>query len=201
MIRLNLDEGSNMKQLAVIVSSFGLTLALLGCAGGESTEPAQPVAEPSGQADSAAPTEAVARIEPTSGNQLSGTATFRSTDRGVSLTLAVENAPPGEHAFHLHEVGDCSAPDGTSAGGHWNPTGRDHGAWGAEPFHLGDVGNLIVGDDGRGSIELTTDLWSIGGGAPDDVVGRAVIVHAGVDDFTTQPTGAAGGRIGCGVIQ
>jgi Cu-Zn family superoxide dismutase len=155
------------------------------------------------EAPSAAPEmlTAIARIESKSGSELVGTATFEGGAGEVALVLEVENAPPGPHAFHLHEVGDCSAPDGTSAGGHWNPTGADHGRWGAEPYHLGDIGNLEVGEDGRGSLTLMTDLWSIGTGTETDVVGRAVVVHAGVDDFMTQPTGAAGGRIGCGVIE
>ena len=117
------------------------------------------------------------------------------------LTLEIAGATPGEHAFHLHEIGDCSADDGTSAGGHWNPTHADHGKWGEEAFHLGDVGNLIVDEEGNASLTVGTNLWTIGTGEDSDVVGRAVIVHAGVDDFQTQPTGAAGGRIGCGVIE
>lgn len=145
---------------------------------------------------------AVAQIEPKSDSRVSGTAAFAMDDNGqVTLTLEVRNAPEGEHAFHLHEIGDCSAPDGTSAGGHWNPAGHDHGRWGEEPFHLGDVGNLSVGADGTGTLTLSTDLWSIGTGADNDIVGRSVVLHAGVDDFTSQPTGAAGGRIGCGVIE
>ena len=144
---------------------------------------------------------AVALIGPKSDSQVTGTATFTADNGEVTLVLEVQNAPPGEHAFHLHQTGDCSAPDGTSAGGHWNPTEHDHGKWGAAPFHLGDVGNLIAGDDGSGALTLSTDLWSIGTGEHNDIVGRAVILHAGMDDYTSQPTGAAGGRIGCGVIE
>ncbi len=145
--------------------------------------------------------QAVATIEPKNDSGVTGTASFTVTGDQVMLTLSIENATPGEHAFHLHEVGDCSAPDGTSAGGHWNPTEHDHGQWGGAAFHLGDVGNLDVGEDGTATLTVATNLWSVGTGDDDDVVGRAVIVHEGVDDFTTQPTGAAGARIGCGVIQ
>jgi Cu-Zn family superoxide dismutase len=144
---------------------------------------------------------ATATIEAKSDSGLSGSATFSSAADGVTMTLSIAGATPGEHAFHLHEFGDCSAADGTSAGGHWNPTGMDHGKWGADPFHLGDVGNLVAGEDGGATLTITTPLWSVGTGNDNDVVGRSVIVHADVDDFTTQPTGAAGGRIGCGVIE
>ena len=145
--------------------------------------------------------QAVATIEPKNDSGVSGTATFTASGEQVVLTLSIAGATPGEHAFHLHEIGDCSAPDGTSAGGHWNPTGQDHGQWGGAAFHLGDVANLDVGEDGSATLTVATNLWSIGTGDDTDVVGRSVIVHAGVDDFSTQPTGAAGGRIGCGVIQ
>ena len=110
---------------------------------------------------------------------------------------------PGSHAVHIHEHGDCSAPDAMSAGGHWNPTSKAHGKWGQADgeFHLGDIGNIEVGADGKGIIEFVTDLWTIGGGGPNDVVGKSIIVHAMPDDYTSQPTGAAGERIGCGEIQ
>jgi Cu-Zn family superoxide dismutase len=144
---------------------------------------------------------AVADIGPASGSELGGRATFTRTDGGVQLDLELENASPGVHAVHLHEFGDCSADDASSAGGHWNPTGEDHGKWGEPPFHLGDIGNVEVGDDGTGSLTMTTDLWSLGDGSDTDVVGKSVVVHAGADDFTSQPSGAAGDRIGCGVVE
>ncbi len=149
----------------------------------------------------AAEASAVATIDPKGDSGVTGTATFEAAGDQVILTLSIAGATPGQHAFHLHEIGDCSAPDGTSAGGHWNPTEQDHGRWGGEAFHLGDVANLDVGEDGSATLTVATNLWSIGTGDDNDVVGRSVIVHEGVDDFTTQPTGAAGGRIGCGVIQ
>ena len=144
--------------------------------------------------------QAIATIGPTSGNSVTGMAIFTQTGDEISLTIEIQNASPGIHAVHIHESGDCSAPDGTSAGGHWNPTGVAHGKWGEGEFHLGDIGNITVGEDGTGSIELTTDLWEIDTGSDVDVVGKGIIVHAGADDFTSQPSGAAGARIGCGVI-
>ena len=195
-----------MNKFACASVLFCLALVVAGCGEhGEGHDHAegQDHAEghDAGYGDAAAAATATARIEPTSGSGVSGTATFTVQDGQVTLALKLENCPPGEHAFHIHETGDCSAADGTSAGGHWNPGGDDHGQWGQTPFHLGDIGNLTVGDDGTGSMVLTTDSWSIGTGASDDIVGRAVIVHASEDDFQTQPTGAAGGRIACGVIE
>lgn len=144
--------------------------------------------------------QANATIDPTSGNEVTGTAVFTQSGDTITLTIEIQNAEPGLHAVHIHENGDCSAPDGTSAGGHWNPTNTAHGKWGEGEFHLGDIGNIVVGEDGSGTIELTTDLWEIGTGSILDVVGKGIIVHAGADDFTSQPSGAAGARIGCGAI-
>ena len=145
--------------------------------------------------------QAVATIGPTSGSRVTGTATFTQVGNYITLLVEIEDASPGLHAVHIHQYGDCSSPDGKSAGGHWNPTGVAHGKWGEGEFHLGDIGNINVGEDGTGSISLTTDLWEIGTGGDVDIVGRGIIVHAGADDFTSQPSGAAGARIGCGVIE
>lgn len=144
--------------------------------------------------------QAIATIGPASDSSVAGMAVFTQNGDQITLTIEIQNASPGIHAVHIHEKGDCSSPDGKSAGGHWNPTGVAHGKWGEGEFHLGDIGNITVGEDGTGSIDLTTDLWEIGTGSDVDVVGRGIIVHAGADDFTSQPSGAAGARIGCGAI-
>jgi Cu-Zn family superoxide dismutase len=144
---------------------------------------------------------AEAVIEGKSGSKMTGRATFVQKKNFVKMELTLENATPGLHAVHLHEKGDCSAPDAMSAGPHWNPTSMAHGEWGHEPFHHGDIGNVEVGKDGKGRTTLETDLWSIGGPPLGDILGRAIVVHAGTDDFVTQPTGNAGGRIGCGVVR
>ena len=125
---------------------------------------------------------------------------FTQNDDTITLTLVIEELPPGVYAVHIRENGDCSSPDGKSAGGHWNPTHTAHGKWGEGEFHLGDIGNITVGEDGVGAIELTTDLWEMDTGSDRDVIGKSIIVHAGADDFTSQPSGNAGARIGCGVI-
>lgn len=143
---------------------------------------------------------ATADIQPASGSDVTGRAVFTTVNGQVQLEVRL-NATPGTHAVHIHEYGDCSAADASSAGGHWNPTGEEHGKWGEPPFHLGDIGNVEVGDDGTGTLTMTTDLWSIGTGASDDVVGKSIVVHAGADDYTTQPAGDSGERVGCGVIE
>ena len=148
----------------------------------------------------ATPVQANAVIGSTNDSGVTGTAVFTQNDDQITLMIEIQGASPGLRAVHIHEYGDCSAPDGSSAGGHWNPTGVAHGKWGEGEFHLGDIGNITVGEDGTGSISLTTDLWEIGTGSDVDVVGKGIIVHAGADDFTSQPSGAAGMRIGCGVI-
>jgi Cu-Zn family superoxide dismutase len=146
------------------------------------------------------PVLGIAYVNPRSESECFGSAIFINEGGKITVQVSIEGAPPGEHACHIHEVGDCSAQDASSAGAHWNPTGEDHGRWGHAPFHLGDIGNILVGPDGKGALLLTTDKWSMGTGEANDLVGKSVIVHASPDDFQTQPTGAAGGRIGCGVI-
>ena len=145
--------------------------------------------------------QAVAIINPSSDSGVTGKATFTQVGQAVMVNIEIKNVSPGPHAVHIHEKGDCSAPDGTSAGGHWNPTNVAHGKWGVGEFHLGDIGNIAVGEDGTGSIELTTELWELGTGSDIDVVGKSIIVHADADDFVSQPSGNAGARIGCGVIE
>jgi superoxide dismutase, Cu-Zn family len=144
---------------------------------------------------------AVATLEAKSGSDLTGEASFVEEANGkLSFEVRVEHVEPGSHAVHIHENGDCSAPDASSAGGHWNPTGEDHGKWGVHPFHLGDIGNIDVGPDGTGSLSLETDQWNLDETGDHSVLGHAVVVHAGTDDFKTQPSGDAGARIGCGAI-
>jgi Cu-Zn family superoxide dismutase len=143
-------------------------------------------------------------IEAKSASKVKGNATFTDDGKGgIVFRLEVSDAPPGLHAVHIHDKGDCSSPDGKSAGDHWNPMHEAHGKWGGEGghFHLGDIGNLEVKPDGKGTLTLETNKWSAGGGATNDIVGHAVVVHGGVDDFTSQPAGNAGPRIGCGVIK
>lgn len=142
-------------------------------------------------------------LEAKSGSKVSGTVTFEQKDGKVTMKADVKGLKPGKHAIHIHEKGDCSADDGSSAGGHWNPTDQDHGKWGSsDGYHRGDIGNLNAGDDGKATYERTTDEWCIG--CDEDkmnIVGHGIIIHSGADDFTSQPSGAAGKRVACGAIK
>ncbi len=137
-----------------------------------------------------------------SDSNLAGTATFTQMDNEVKLEVNLEGITPGDHAIHVHEKGDCSAPDASSAGGHWNPTGDEHGKFDMEPFHMGDIGNLTADADGKASLIFSTDKWCLDcDDETKNLMGKSLIVHESVDDFTSQPTGDAGGRIGCLVIE
>ncbi|HUH27085.1 superoxide dismutase family protein [Gelidibacter sp.] len=141
-------------------------------------------------------------LEPKSDSKVKGNAVFTEEDGAVTMVVVLDGLTEGEHAIHLHEKADCSAADGTSSGGHWNPTNQPHGKWGsADGYHKGDIGNLKADANGNATITMTTDEWCIGcGDANKDIIGKAIIVHEGIDDFKTQPTGDAGGRISCGGI-
>ncbi len=135
----------------------------------------------------------------TSGN---GRAEFRKKADGnveLSLTVSFPKMANKSVAVHLHEHGDCG-DQGKGAHGHWNPTNEAHGQWGSAAFHSGDIGNVQLNAEGTGSITLASNRWTIGGDDKTNILNRAVIVHSGVDDYTTQPTGNAGSRIGCGVV-
>lgn len=141
-------------------------------------------------------------LEPKSNSKVKGSAVFTEQDGVVTMVTVLSGMTPGEHAIHLHEKADCSAADGTSTGGHWNPTKQPHGKWGsAEGYHKGDIGNLTADANGNGTITFSTDEWCIGcDDVNKNIIGKAVIVHQDVDDFKTQPTGNAGGRVSCGGI-
>jgi len=178
----------------------GLLLLSAACGGGSYDEGAT-----SGESTPAETAETVmvarASLESKSGSDVNGSATFSAAAGRVQLEVHVNNLPEGVHAAHIHAVGDCNSDDGKSAGGHWNPGEMDHGEWAMPPHHLGDLGNLEPDANGHATMTMETELWTIGTGADNDVVGKAIIIHAGADDFTSQPTGNAGGRIACGVIE
>ena len=143
-------------------------------------------------------------MEPKSDSNVSGEVVFTQDEGQVIMRATFLGLDEGEHAIHLHEKADCSSADGTSTGGHWNPTYEQHGKWGSEDgYHKGDIGNFTADADGNATVEFMTDEWCIGcGDDTKDILGKAVIVHQGADDYTSQPSGAAGARIACtGIIQ
>lgn len=142
---------------------------------------------------------AVATIQPSTGQTISGSAVFSVQGTQVTVAVTVQELPEGIHGVHIHQNGDCGM-DGMSAGDHWNPEDADHGMPGSDPSHRGDLGNMTVATDGTGTLSFSTSEWTIGDGGDTDVIGHAIIVHADPDDFG-QPLGNAGARIGCGVIQ
>jgi Cu-Zn family superoxide dismutase len=138
------------------------------------------------------------------GSSTSGKITFTEKGGQVTLEAHINGLTLGNHAIHIHETADCSSDDGKSAGGHWNPTFENHGAWGNEKgFHRGDIGNFNTNENGHGMITFSTDLWCLGcDDANKNIIGKAIIVHQGTDDLISQPSGAAGARVSCaGIIK
>lgn len=145
---------------------------------------------------------AEAALRDANGNVV-GDVVIDQLDQGIRLTLRARNMTPGVKAAHIHAIGRCDAPDFTSAGGHWNPFDREHGRDNPAGQHMGDMPNVIVGQEGTGLLEVTITGARIEGGnaALLDADGAAVMIHAGSDDYRSDPTGNAGGRIACGVIE
>ncbi|XWN37236.1 MAG: superoxide dismutase family protein [Balneola sp.] len=140
--------------------------------------------------------KAVAVIHSVGDNQVSGTVNFGKTETGTKITAQITGLSEGEHGFHIHQYGDCSASDATSAGGHFDPDDMKHNSRDAEKRHVGDMGNLV--SEGK---EFTTTLsYTDNNIFLEEVIGRGIIIHAGQDDLTSQPSGDAGARIACGVI-
>lgn len=144
---------------------------------------------------------ATATLKSTAGNAASGTVTFSQSGNKVLVSGEVRGLKPNAvHGFHVHEKGDCSAADGMSTGGHFNPDGRPHGEHGKAPHHAGDLVSLQADAGGTAKFRFESSTISVGSGAANDVVGRGLIVHRDPDDFKTQPTGNSGARIACAVI-
>jgi superoxide dismutase, Cu-Zn family len=150
-----------------------------------------------GQPAAAAVTKAVCVVHPLGDSKAKGKVTFVKQADGVLVTAEISGLTPGDHGFHVHEWGDCSSADGTSAGGHFNPSHEEHGRPEAEQRHAGDFGNLTADAQGNAKYSRVDKEMTLEG--PTSVIGRAIIIHANPDDFS-QPTGNAGGRVACGVI-
>lgn len=145
---------------------------------------------------------ASANLSAASGSLVSGKLMLMPMGDGVHVTGEIGGLKPnGTHAFHIHEKGDCSAADASSAGGHFNPATQPHGRQSAPKHHAGDSDNLVANTDGVAKVDAHFAGVVLGGGGSTDIVGKAVVVHADPDDYTSQPAGNAGSRIACGVIR
>ena len=142
---------------------------------------------------------AAAQLAPTQGNSVHGMVKFTEAHGGVRVVAHLDGLTPGQHGFHVHDKGDCSAADGASAGGHFNPTGAPHGAPDDAQRHAGDLGNITADASGHAHYDRVDKNLSFDG--PNSVIGKAVIVHGKADDLKGQPAGNAGPRVACGVIQ
>ena len=177
------------------------TLLLAGCASAPTPKPVAQV-PPATRPVSAPVAEAAIALAPASGSLVSGRLQLRLVAGGLRLTGEVGGLAPGSlHGFHVHERGDCSAADASSAGGHFNPAAAPHGRMGQGPHHAGDVDNLQADDRGVAHVDRVLPGLTLGDGGADDVLGRAFIVHADADDYHSQPAGNAGARVACGVIR
>lgn len=167
---------------------------LAACASTPSAPPANPAASTARQAE--------ANLASASGSLVSGKLMLVPMGDGVHITGEVGGLKPGDtRGFHVHEKGDCSAADASSAGGHFNPGAQAHGRAGQGAHHAGDSDNIVADANGVARIDAHLRGVTLGGGAANDIAGRAVIVHAAADDYTSQPTGNAGARVACGVIR
>jgi Cu-Zn family superoxide dismutase len=161
------------------------------------TAPAARAQAPQPQA-SAQVTKAIAVVHPLGESKVSGKVVFTQTRSGVEIVAEIEGLTPGKHGFHVHEFGDCSMADGTCAGAHFNPTGAPHAGPDDEKRHVGERGNIEVSQNGKATYKRVDKLVALNG--PNSIIGRSVIIHADPDDLTSQPSGNAGARVGCGVI-
>ncbi|MDR1854534.1 MAG: superoxide dismutase family protein [Azoarcus sp.] len=177
-------QSNKLRTLTLMLGAVGI-VALSGCLSNPVASTPKPAA--------------VAEIAPTQGNTVKGTVEFAPQGDKVLVTATLSGlAPNSTHGFHIHEKGDCSAPDGTSAGGHFNPDKVQHGQ--GEIRHVGDMPNIKADAKGNATYSEALDLLSLDAASPNYIVERGVIVHQNPDDYVSQPVGNAGARLACGVI-
>lgn len=200
-----------MRFVILTGSVLALVAAMAGCSQEEAVPAAQntpstaasnePATTPPPNDGGAAGTQHHVDLMPGQGGEVAGAIDLVSSDGAVVMTGLVSGLKPGSrHGFHIHEKGDCSSPDFKSAGDHFNPTSQAHGNPATPPHHLGDVPNLEVDEMGKAPVNARIEGATLGDHGPNDLVGRALVVHAEEDDYETQPSGNSGDRIACGVI-
>ncbi len=190
-----------MKSLPRLALVTTLAAALAACA---STAPqtATPDAPAMTKHNTSTAKQAIANLASASGSLVSGRLTLVPMGDGVHITGEIGGLQANSsHGFHIHEKGDCSAADASSAGGHFNPAAKPHGRTGHGAHHAGDGDNLVADAQGVARVNAHFSGVSLGGGSANDIAGRALIVHANADDYSSQPAGNAGARVACGVIR
>jgi superoxide dismutase, Cu-Zn family len=196
-----------------IVMLGAVALAIIGCSQSETPKDAVAPETAAGAPETAAP-GGTAAAEPASngghrvnlkasqGGEVGGALEIAPADGGVLITGVVGGLKPeSEHGFHVHEKGDCSSPDFKSAGDHFNPSSEAHGNPASSPHHRGDVLNIKANNEGKAEVNAKVEGVTLGDRGPNDIVGRAIVVHEKPDDYQTQPSGNSGDRISCGVIE
>ena len=181
-----------MRRTATAILCTAAVAALAACAPAQVERDTPPPA--------AGAVRATANVAPASASLVSGTLSLMPMADGVHITGEIGGLAPGPHGFHVHERGDCSAADASSAGGHFNPTSMPHGRSGPNPHHLGDADNIVANADRVATVNVHLHDVTLGTGLANDIAGRAIVVHAAPDDYASQPAGNAGARVACGVI-
>ncbi|MCL2013125.1 MAG: superoxide dismutase family protein [Cystobacterineae bacterium] len=180
-----------MKKLFALVAVFALSGLFFACA--------KKVPEPAVVEAAPVAVQASAELKPTEGNLVQGNVSFTQEGNGIRVVAEISGLTPGPHGFHIHDIGDCSAPDAMSAGGHFNPHQTEHGKVGEETYHAGDLPSLEADTEGNARLDVVLESIVLAG--EHSIVGRSLIVHADADDYVSQPTGNSGARVACAVIQ
>ena len=198
-----------MKQVIRHASLVAAAVLIAACGKKEDVAPVAEAPPPAGDGPSIAAATATAETAPgaavqlaaTQGNTANGGLKITASGSGVKLSGMVQGLKPdSDFGFHFHEKGDCSAPDATSAGAHFNPTNAAHGNPQNPPHHAGDMLNVRSDAQGVAEVSLDNADVSLQTGQPNDILDKALVMHAKPDDYTTQPSGDSGDRIACGVV-
>ena len=178
-----MKTNSTLYSTTRIICLASVTTVLAACASMESTGP-----------------KAEATLESRSGSTVSGTVSFQTVGQKIRVEARIAGLTPGEHGFHVHEAGDCSAPDAISAKGHFNPAAKPHGHYGGAEHHAGDMPNLVADASGNATVSGEVTMLSLGSDA-NSILNRSVVIHADPDDYKSQPAGNSGKRVACGTIR
>lgn len=179
--------------MRMVVTMAALGVLVAGC-----STPTEPAGSASDGRYAAGHFKAQATLRTSTGAD-AGVATVQEQNGGLRVSIDAKGLPQGPHGAHIHTVGRCDAPDFTTAGGHWNPTAHQHGSLNPAGPHGGDIPNLLIGTDGKGSLAINLPAGTFEQLLDQD--GAAIVIHAGADDLKTDPSGNSGGRIACGVFE